>query len=142
VIVGGKLFSGTNGAAGELGHMPYLDNEFEHYCSGRFFVREFGIDAFTAEQRADAGDARAKKMFDAFGHHLGSAVQTILYAYYPEVIVFGGGVSNAFRHFKKAIYKSLKNFRFQAGLKKLVIAPSKNPHIAVLAAASLCLDNE
>src|SRR6185312_3483847 len=134
VIIGGKLFSGTNGAAGELGHMPYLDDEFEHYCSGRFFQREYGIDAFTAEKRANAGDAKAKKMFEAFGDHLGNAVQTVLYAYDPEVIVFGGGVSNAFRHFKKAIHKNLKFFRFQAGLKKLVIEPSRNPHIAVLAA--------
>jgi len=140
VIAGGKLFSGTNGAAGELGHMPYLENEFEYYCSGRFFLREFGIDAFTAEQRADAGDAKAKKMFAAFGHHLGNAIQTVLYAYDPQVIVLGGGVSNAFRHFEKAIRNNLKTFRFQAGLKKVVIAPSKNPHIAVLAAAALCLD--
>jgi glucokinase len=81
-------------------------------------------------------------MFEAFGHHLGNAVQTVLYAYDPEVIVFGGGVSNAFRHFKIPIYKNLKTFRFQAGLKKLVIAPSKHPHIAVLAAAALCLDSE
>ncbi len=142
VIIDGKLFSGTNGAAGELGHMPYLESEFEHYCSGRFFQREFGIDAFTAEQRADADDAKAKKMFDVFGHHLGNAIQAVLYAYDPEVIVMGGGVSNAFRHFEKPIHKSLKNFRFQSGLKKLVIAPSKHPHIAILAAAALCLDTE
>jgi glucokinase len=142
VIIGGKLFSGTNGAAGELGHMPYLDREFEYFCSGRFFMREFGIDAFTAQQRAEAGDVEAKKMFDAFGGHLGDAIQTVLYAYDPEVIVFGGGVSNAFRHFEKAVRNNLKNFRFQAGLKKVVIAPSKNPHIAVLAAAALCLDRE
>jgi glucokinase len=142
VILDGKIFSGTNGVAGELGHMPYLESEFEHFCSGRFFVREFGVDAFTAEQRADAGDLKAKKMFEAFGNHLGNAIQTLLYAYDPEVIVFGGGVSNAFRHFETAIRANLKSFRFQAGLKNLVIAPSKNPHIAVLAAAALCLDSE
>lgn len=139
VIADGKLFSGTNGAAGELGHMPYGDHEFEYFCSGRFFQREFGVAAFAAEQRADAGDAAAKKMFNAFGNHLGNAIQTVLYAYDPEVIVFGGGVSNAFRHFEKALRKNLKNFRFQAGLKKVAIKPSKNPHIAVLAAAALCL---
>ncbi|HEU6447225.1 MAG TPA: ROK family protein [Verrucomicrobiae bacterium] len=142
VIVEGKLFSGTNGAAGELGHMPYLEHEFEYYCSGRFFQREFGVDAFAAEQCADAGDAKAKKMFEAFGEHLGNAIQAVLYAYDPEVIVLGGGVSKAFRHFEKAIHKNLKIFRFQAGLKKLVIAPSKHPHIAVLAAAALCLDQQ
>jgi len=142
VIADGKLFSGTNGAAGELGHMPYLENEFEHYCSGRFFQREFGMDAFIAEQRADAGNLDAKKMFEAFGDHLGNAIQAALYAYDPEVIVMGGGVSKAFRHFEKAMRKNLQTFRFQAALKKLVIAPSKNPHIAVLAAAALCLDSE
>jgi glucokinase len=142
VVIDSKIFSGSNGIAGELGHMPYLDSEFEHYCSGRFFQREYGLDAVTAEQRANAGDAAAKKMFAEFGRHLGNAVQTALYAYDPEVIVFGGGVSHAFRHFEKQIHESLRQFRFQVGLKKLVIAPSKHPHIAVLAAAALCLDIE
>jgi len=142
VIIGGKLFSGANGGAGEVGHIPYLGNDFEHYCSGRFFEREYGIDAFVAEQRADKGDVKALKMFEAFAGHFANAIQALLYAYDPEIIVLGGGVSKAFRHFEKPMREKLHNFRFQNNLKKLVIAQSKKPHIAVLAAAALCLDTE
>lgn len=142
VVVGGKLFSGANGVAGEIGHMPYLGHEFEYYCSGRFFSREYGIDAIVAERRADAGDVAARKMFEAFGDHLGNAIQAALYAYDPEVIVLGGGVSKAFRHFEKPVRKNLRGFRFQTALKKLVLTPSKKPHIAVLAAAALCLNGD
>jgi glucokinase len=142
VIIGGKLFSGANGGAGEVGHIPYLGHDFEYFCSGRFFEREFGIEAFAAEQRADKGDPAALKMFEAFAGHFSDAIQGVLYAYDPEIIVLGGGVSKAFRHFEKPMRKKLRAFRFQSNLKKLVIVPSKKPHIAVLAAAALCLDSE
>jgi len=142
IIIGGKIFYGSNGSAGEIGHAPYLENEFEHYCSGRFFQREFGLDAFTAEQRANAGDRAAQKMFDAFGDHFANAIMTLLYAYDPEIIVLGGGVSNAFPLFEKRMRERLKTFHFQSSLKRLKIVRSKKPNIAVLAAAALCLDNE
>lgn len=142
VIIGGKLFSGTNGGAGEIGHTPYLKGDFEHYCSGRFFQREFGVSALVAQQRADAGDRKAQAMFAAFGGHLANAVMAALYAYDPEIIVFGGGVSNAFPHFEKRLREGLKSFRFQNSLKKLVLARTRKSHIALLAAAALCLNEE
>ena len=141
VIVDGKLFSGGNGGAGEIGFLAYKKKNFEHYCSGRFFQREFGIDAREAENRAEAGDRRAKEMLDAFGGHLAQAVMTLLYAYDPEIIVFGGGVSRAFPYFERRMRQKLKSFHFQNSLKRLKIVQSKKPHIAVLAAAALCLDN-
>jgi len=143
VIINGKLFSGTNGGAGEVGHAPYLENEFEHFCSGRFFDREYGISAFEAEQRAEKGDPEALKMFAAFGSHLGNAVQTVLYAFDPEIIVLGGGVSKAFRHFEKPLWLNLKGgFRFPRSLERLKIVPTRKSNIAILAAAALCLDRE
>jgi len=141
VILGGKLFSGVHGGAGEIGHAPYLGSEFEHYCSGRFFDREFGVSAFEAEQRAEKGDAEALKMFAAFAGHFSNVVQAVLYAYDPEIIVLGGGVSKAFRYFEKPLWSNLKsNFRFPRSLEGLKIVPSRKEHIAVLAAAALCLD--
>ena len=143
VVLNGKLFSGSHGGAGELGHAPYLESEFEHYCSGRFFDREFGISAFEAEQRAEKGDAAAREMFAAFAGHLSNAIQTVLYAFDPEIIVLGGGVSKAFRHFEKPVWAHLKaGFRFPGSLKRLKIVPSRKPNIAVLAAAALCLDRQ
>jgi glucokinase len=141
VIIDGKLFLGTNHGAGEVGHIPYLKGDFEHYCSGRFFKREFGLDAFAIQKRADAGDRKAQMMFAAFGEHFANAIMAVLYAYDPEIIVLGGGVSHAYPYFEKRMRVGLRAFRFQTSLKKLVIAQSRKPHIAVLAAASLCFSD-
>jgi len=140
VVIDGKLFAGVNHGAGEIGHIPYLEGDFEHYCSGRFFVREFGLDAYAIQQRADAGDRKARAMFAAFGGHFANAIMAVLYAYDPEIIVLGGGVSRAYPYFEKPMRLGLRAYRFQNSLKRLVITQTRKPHIAVLAAAALCMD--
>ncbi len=141
VVINGKLFTGSNGGAGEIGHAPYQADEFEHYCSGRFFQREFGLDSAEIQRRADAGDFKAAEMLAAFGDRFADAVMAVLYAYDPEVIVLGGGVSRAYSYFEPRMRERLRIFKFQNALKRLKIVPSKKPHIAVIAAAALCLDN-
>jgi glucokinase len=141
VIINGKLFTGSNLAAGEIGHAPYLDEEFEYYCSGRYFKREYGQDAFILQQRADDGDRKAAAILATFGTHFADVIQAVLYAYDPEMIVLGGGVSRAFPYYEKRMREGLKKFRFQNNLAKLKIVQTRKPHIAVLAAAALCLDH-
>ncbi len=141
VVIDGKLYSGKNGGAGEIGAMPHRKKTFEYYCSGRFFEREFGIDAATLQVRADQGDRRAQKMFAAFGDDFSEVIMTLLYAYDPEIIVLGGSVSKAYPYFEKRMREKLRTFGFQKTLEKLVIARTQKPNIAVLAAAALCLDN-
>lgn len=38
IVIDGKLYSGPNTGAGEIGSIPYLDRDYEYYCSSRFFV--------------------------------------------------------------------------------------------------------
>jgi glucokinase len=140
VIINGRIYSGSNGGAGEIGHAPYLTEEFEYYCSGRFFQREFGMDATEVEKRAETGDFKAAEMLAKFGDHFGDVIMAVLYAYDPEMIVLGGGVSRAYPYFEKRMREKLVKFRFQNALKKLKIVQTKKPNIAVLAAAALCLD--
>ncbi len=140
IVIGGKLYSGTNGGAGEIGHAPFQNEEFEYYCSGRFFQREFGMDAAEIEKRAESGDAKAAEMLASFADPFAKVIMTILYAYDPEIIVLGGGVSHAYPYFKDRLWKNLGAFRFQSALKRLKIVQTRRPHIAVLAAAALCLN--
>jgi glucokinase len=143
VVIGGRLFSGRNGGAGEIGSITYKKKNFEHYCSGRYFQREFGVDGAILDHRAANGDRAAQKMLASFGDHLAEVIMAALYAYDPEIIVLGGSVSKSFRFFEKRVWEILKaKFHFQNSLKRLKIVQSKKPHIAVLAAAALCLDNE
>lgn len=143
VVIDGKLFSGTNGGAGEIGCITYKDKNFEHYCSGRFFEREFGEGGASLDQRAVNGDRDAREKLAAIGEHLAEAIMTLLYAYDPEMIVLGGSVNKSFPFFEKRVWDILKGkFHFQNSLRRLKIVQSKKPHIAVLAAAALCLDNQ
>jgi glucokinase len=142
VVINGKLYSGNNGGAGEIGAIAYKGKNFEHFCSGQFFLREFGIDAATLQKRADGGDRKARAMFAAFGDHFAEVIMTLLYAYDPEIIVLGGSVNIAYPYFEKRMREKLRRFDFQSSLKKLVITQTKKPNIAVLGAAALCLDNQ
>ncbi|HUE36368.1 MAG TPA: ROK family protein [Candidatus Acidoferrum sp.] len=140
VIINGRIYRGANGGAGEIGHAPYKAEEFEYYCSGRFFKREFGLDSAEIQNRADAGDFKAAEMLAAFGDHFADFIIAVLYAYDPEMIVLGGGVSRAYHYFEPRMREKLRIFKFQDAVKRLKIVVTKKPHIAVLAAAALCLD--
>ena len=37
IVIGGELYCGHDTGAGEIGSIPYLDRDYEYYCSSRFF---------------------------------------------------------------------------------------------------------
>ncbi len=140
VVINGKLYSGSHGGAGEIGNITYKEKNFEHYCSGRFFLREFGADGYALQQAADGGDYAAREKLASIGDHIAEVIMAALYAFDPEIIVLGGSVSKGFPYFENRLREKLKTFHFQNSLRRLKIIPSKKANIAVLAAAALCLD--
>jgi glucokinase len=140
IIVDGRLYAGRNCGAGEFGMIPYLESIYEHYCSGQFFTRRVGQSGADVFRRATEGDREAAKIFAEFGHHLGEAVKTILYAYDPEMIVLGGSVRNAVRFFEETMWESIRSFAFSNSVKSLQIAVSELEHVAILGAAALHYD--
>jgi glucokinase len=138
IIVDGKLYTGRNCGAGEIGKIAYQERTIEYYCSGEFFRRQCGMDGPVLYDRARQGDRQALEIFDAFGAHLGQAVMIALYAYDPEIIVLGGSVSKAWPFFEKAMRRKLASFTFQHALARTVIKPARTPKISVLGAAALC----
>jgi glucokinase len=137
IIVDGRLYPGRNCGAGEFGMIPYLDSIYEHYCSGQFFTRQAGRTGAEVFRGAMDGDPESLELFARFGHHLGHAVKTILYAYDPETIVLGGSVRKAFRFFQAAMWESIGSFAFSNSVKALKIAVSELDHVAILGAAAL-----
>jgi glucokinase len=137
IILNNHLYSGPNGMAGEFGMMSYLDHFYEYYCSGQFFEHMYGITAKTASELAQKGDNETKSMWKEFGSHLGKAIEAILYAYDPEMIILGGSVSKSFQLYEKWIWKILGNFAFPNSLKSFKLLPSKLEHPGILGAAAL-----
>jgi len=140
LVLDGRLYSGVNCGAGELGAIPYRDHTIEYYASGQRFQREHLENGAIIHARALRGEPAALEAFRAFGADFGKAVALALYAYDPEIIVLGGSVAKAWPFFEAAVREELKSFAYQQSLKKLRIEVSEEPQIAVLGAAALCLD--
>jgi glucokinase len=140
IITNGRLHCGANCGAGEIGCLPWRGATVEHYVSGSRFLREHGVDGAVLSERADRGDAEAMRIFAGFGRDFAYALQLVLYAYDPEMVVLGGSCAKAYGHWAGAMREGMKDFAYPHVLERLRIEVSSDPHIAVLGAAALCLD--
>ncbi len=142
LIFNGKLYEGKNCCAGEFGNIPYLNSNFEHYCSGQFFSEEKSASAIETNIRALSGDQEAIQLYAEFGFHLGQAIKSILYAYDPEIIILGGSLTKAFDLFKPAMLDAIKDFDYPSVLTNLKIEISELEHSAIYGAAALYLNSD
>jgi glucokinase len=140
VIIGGRLYSGGNCCAGEIGAMPHKGLTVEDYCAGRFFLREGGIAGDLAYERALAGDAAAIRLFERYGRELAEAVMIVAYAYDPQAVIFGGSIAAAFDLFQASMREGLAGFAYPHVIERLVIERSELADAAVLGAAALYVD--
>ncbi len=120
VILGGKILSGANGGAGEVGHILVNPDEtqvcgcgkkgcLEQYASATGVVRlakkyqkpesvlaqKDKINCRVVFDAAKEEDPYALEVVDQFAKYLGRALGTIAQVVNPEAFVIGGGVSNA-----------------------------------------------
>ena len=137
LVIDGQLYRGRNAGAGEIGSIPYLDRDYEYYCSSRFFVGK-GTSGKEAAVAAANGDLEGLKIMDEFGGHVGKLVQMIMFAYDPAVIILGGSISKAYPLFCDAMWKEIKNFPYPKSVGNLEIFQSEQVHAAFLGAANLC----
>jgi glucokinase len=137
IIINDQLYSGVLSMSGEFGGIPYLQYDYEYYCSGKFFLNCHGITGQEAYNRAVSTDIKAIKMFDEYGFHLGKLVQTILLTVGPEAIILGGTVSQSYRFFHKSLMETINSFPHQPIIDRLEIKISDLGRTAVLGASSL-----
>ncbi len=119
LILDGRLYLGSNFAAGEIGHMsidyrglpgPYGNfGGLEEYIGNhqiaaraaaryRAAGRELTPEQCTPRQLSDlanAGDAIARQMWEDLGDELGAALASVVWIINPDTIVIGGGVAKA-----------------------------------------------
>jgi glucokinase len=139
IIINNRLYAGVNCGAGEIGYLPYLDHNLEHYCSGIFFEKEKHTSALLAFEQAKSGVASAVASWKEFGVHIGNAIKCVMYAFDPEAIIIGGSVSNAYDLFYDSMMLELQDFLFPESLKKIKIIRSVNKDIQLLGASALVL---
>jgi glucokinase len=141
VVLDGGLRRGHNCGVGELGTIPYRGGILEDYCSGKYFLRQASGTAEEVAERAYRGDAEAVELFRRFGSELGAALQIVLYAYDPELIVLGGSISQALPLFESSLWEALSTFAFPHSLDALSIRVSDLSDAAVLGATALFFDS-
>ena len=113
LILDGRPYRGSVGAAAELGHIviEHDGRPCQGTCTGRGHLeayatggaaREdasaaFGAGSDTREliERAQAGDERALEILREIGRRLGSALGSFVNVFNPEAIVIGGGWGEA-----------------------------------------------
>lgn len=123
IILNGKILTGVSGTAGEIGHMTMNPYEMEHcncgkrgcleqYASAEGMVRVArkalmnkgkpsvlrDMDVLTAKllwDTAKSGDELALSITEYVARILGMAIANACYIVDPEMVVLGGGVSQA-----------------------------------------------
>lgn len=112
IILGGKLITGVNNAAGEVGHMTIaMDGEpcgcgqngcFEAYGSASALIRhareatgEHITEAKEVFDRAGAGEQPFVRILDEYTTHLAVGLTNLINIFGPAYICLGGGVSRA-----------------------------------------------
>jgi glucokinase len=136
IIADHRLYCGQYMGAGEIGSLPYLDSDFEHYCSSFFFKRYNIIGALAAEKAAQ-GDEAALDIWKEFGMHLGNLMKAILFAYAPQAIVLGGGIVTAFPLFKDAMMNEMQSFPYKIMLDNVKVIASYRKDSSLLGASAL-----
>jgi glucokinase len=168
-VVRGELYTGAGGFAGEWGHMTIDPNgppcncgnrgDLESFCSGPGItrmaihmieqsaqtspLRQIAPESLTPEgieRIAREGDDLARTIYEEAGRYLGISVAGILSAVDPDVVVVGGGVSNALDLMMPGVERELSWRAMEQHSGRLpVVRAALGDDSALLGAAALAL---
>jgi glucokinase len=166
VILDGKLWRGSHGSAGEIGHTtvdPFSGLKckcgntgcLELFASATAIVRmtrenlslfhgsRLQSDDLTAEQVYEAGrdgDELALAVFKRFGMYLGVGLANLINLIDPEIIVISGGAVNGWDLFAPEMYRQVEERAFRTTAQQVRIARAEcGDNAGLLGAARLAL---
>ncbi|MGA9378940.1 MAG: ROK family protein [Phormidium sp.] len=133
IILDGKLLTGPQGAAGELGLISLNpdgpkcnsgnNGSLEQYVSVQAIRRLTGLEPLELGELAEKGDRKALEFWQSYGKNLGVGLASLIYILTPEAIVIGGGVSASAKFFFPAVLAEIEQRVLpisRAGLQLLV----------------------
>lgn len=158
IISKGRLFRGSAGYAGEIGHITVDPNGdlcscgrvgcLETKVGRRVIVKRYNElskqDNLALEQiiqRGQAGDPIARKVFDEVGEALGVGTGHAINLFNPKAIIIGWSVGQAFDLLRPSMEKTLQKTSLPELRKDLVLMRSQNGlDDALLGSIALVLD--
>ena len=159
VILKRRLWRGSHGSAGEIGHTtvdPFSGLKckcgntgcLELFASATAIVRmarELGMKESSAEEVYDAGrngDKQALTVFTRFGMYLGIGLANLINLIDPQVIVITGGAVNGWDLFATEMYRQVEERAFRATAQQVRIARSEcGDNAGLLGAAKIALQD-
>ncbi|MDF1546878.1 MAG: ROK family protein [Bacteroidales bacterium] len=138
IIIDNKLFTGSHNGSGEFGSIPYLDENYEFYCSSSYFQKVFKSNGQDIYYAASEGDEIARNIINDFGIHIGNVIKTIMLSVDPEAVIIGGSIAGSFRYFQESMWQTIRTFPSKDVLNHFVVETSELES-AVLGAGALCL---
>jgi glucokinase len=139
IVLGGEVWHGMSGIAGEFGHIIVEPNGVPCSCGGRGCLEQYAsvVGIMRMAREADAsrdsaklseaassdpefspkvvfnlamqGNPAAKRIFEVVGQTLGIAIANLVYILNLPMYVVGGGVSNAWDAFAPALFQELRS---------------------------------
>ena len=126
IFLNGKLFTGRDGAAGELGLITLDPNGYpcrsgnqgslEQHASIGSIIRRTGQEPAEMGRLAEMGDSTALKFWQEYGTTLGAGLASLVYVLTPEAIIIGGGIGASCKFFLPSAFEELE---------RRVVAPSR-----------------
>ncbi len=114
----GRTIAGGAGISPEAGHITInfeggeattgIPGTFEYYCGIAGLMRCYGAEGRDITPKeiarlADNGDGRARAAWTEYGTLCGVGLASLCNVFMPEIIVIGGGLAQAARHFDAAL---------------------------------------
>ena len=109
IFIDGQLFTGSYGAAGELGLITLNPDGYpcnsgnrgsleQHACI-RAVKRMSGKTPLELSELARKGDRDALQFWQQYGTILGAGITSLIYVLTPEAVILGGGIAAAAEYF-------------------------------------------
>lgn len=100
IVIDNRLYRGHSQGAGEWGYMLIDGLTWEDFASLRGLASlaktQLGETPWTARtvfESSDGGNADAARVVDRWYHYLATGISNLIYAFNPEAVVIGGGIT-------------------------------------------------
>ena len=153
LILGGRLYTGANDMAGEVGHIRLKDDgplgygkngSFEGFCSGGGIAKlaaimlrehqksggetslfENNLSAKTVAEAANLGDLLAMEIYRECARHLGLGLSILIDVINPQAIIIGSIFGRAHNLLEEEMFKTLKKEAIPLSLGACEISPAQ-----------------
>jgi len=158
IIINGEIYRGSFFAGAELGHMTIDYAGRPCNCGGQGCLERYAsatalIEDYNREnplnpvkgtrqifQFAKQGDSLAKSVIDRFISYLAAGLSNIINIFNPEMIIIGGGVSEAGRQFTEQVNKACQERAMPVSIKNVeIVAATLGNNAGILGAGAFAL---